>query len=247
MSGNDTVDKTHKNAIIGMRCGPTVQELNIDGKIQLFDIEIATTILVKMVPLDITFDAEVHFSDVLSFTLQAHVAGEIKSIKDVVKADFSLFADFEQSLLDRMIALSNTYITAAKKAADEGLESAQTKLTEVQKSFYNDLSVAKRKLDSAQVAWDKKSADVHATVEATKKSIAADEKSKRDDVDKAEKEFNAKIASLKSSLVGAQNDAAAKVGAANNHLIQVTQDANNKSESRSLVDQRPHAKAFLNS
>ena len=149
----------------------------------------------------------------------------------MVKSDFTLFADFEQTLLDKMIALSNTYITAAKKAADEGLESAQGKLTDVQKDFDNHLSVAKRNLDSAQAAWDKKSADVHAAVNAKKASIAADEKSKRADVDKAQKAFNDKIDSLKSSVVSAQNDAAVKVGAATAHLADVQRDANNRSES----------------
>jgi len=221
---------TTPNPTVDLEFGTKLQHLLVDGKIVLFDLEAPTTIKVDMVPLDVTFDAMLKFCDLLFFKIDAHVVGQVKSLKDIIKEDFSISADFEQSILDHMMALANTYMATAKKATDEGLESAKTKLTDVQKDYDDHLAQAKRDLNDAKAKWDKKSADVQAVVDAQKKMILADEQSKRDDVARAQAVFNQKIADLTSSLNSAKASGAKQIQDAKDHLTGVTNDANKRGE-----------------
>lgn len=221
---------TGTNPKFDLEFGTKLQQLSINGKIALFDSDIATTVQVVMVPPQITFDAELKFSDLLTFKIDAHAAGDIKSIKDVVKADFSLYALLEQKLLDYMMALATTYMATAKKAADEGLDSVTAKLTQAQQQYDDKLASAQRDLAHAQAVWNQKSQDVNQAVESKKTQIKAEEAAKRAAVDAAEKAFNNKIDSLTRSLQQTKNDAAAKVQAASQQLNDTKRNVNNASK-----------------
>ncbi|KAF2207068.1 hypothetical protein CERZMDRAFT_107904 [Cercospora zeae-maydis SCOH1-5] len=222
VSGN-----TKKSPEFDLEFGTKLQQLSIDGKIELFDSDIGVTVDVTMVPPAITFDAELKFSDLLTFKIDAHAAGQIQSIKDVVKSDFSLYADFEQSLLDHMVSLANTYIAVAKKGADEGLESAKAELTEAQAAFDNKVAAAKRDVQVAQVAWNKKNDDINAAATAQINSLKAQLAVKQAAVDQAEKNFNAKLDQLNRNLQQEKDMGARNIQDAQTKLNQAIQDANN--------------------
>ena len=224
--------KTDPNLIIDMDFTPDAQHLMIDGQVKLWEIDAGITITANMLPLDLTFDGELAFSDALDFKLKAHIDGKINSFKDLLHSDFLFEFEFEQHILNDIMARANTYILAAKMAVDEGMDSAKSKLDAAEKEYNDFLNKRQSELGAAKATWDKKSQDTLAAAAAKKAQILADEASKRKSVDDAKAKLDAFILSLEQKLQNTKDNAANEIGKAqknvNDEKSRVDNDVNSK-------------------
>ena len=206
--------KTSPNLVVDLDFTPDAQHLMIDGQVKLWEIDAGITITADLHPLDLTFDGELAFSDALDFKLKAQIAGEIRSLKDLLHSDFSFDFEFEQHILNDIMARANTYILAAKTAVDEGMETAMKKLDAAEKEYNDFLNNKQSELDASKATWDKKNQDTLAAAAAKKSQILADEASKRKSVDDAKAKLDAFIISLEKKLQKTKEDAANEIGKA---------------------------------
>ena len=210
--------KTSPDLIVDLNFTPDAQHVMIDGQVKLWEIDAGITITADLHPLDLTFDGELAFSDALDFKLKAHIAGEIHSLKDLLHSDFSFDFEFEQHILDDVMARANTYILAAKTAVDEGMETAKKKLDAAEKEYNDFLNKKQSELDAAKATWDKKNQDTLAAAAAKKAQILADEASKKKSVDDAKAKLDAFILSLEQKLQKTKDDAANEIGKAQKNV-----------------------------
>ena len=224
--------KTDPNLIVDVEFTPDAQHLMIDGQVKLWEIDAGITINADMLPLDLTFDGELAFSDALDFELKAHVDGKINSLKDFLHSDFLFDFEFEQHILNDIMARANTYILAAKMAIDEGMESAKSKLNAAEKEYNDFLDKKQSELGAAKANWDKKNQDTLTAAAAKKAQILADEASKRKSVDDAKIKLDAFILSLEQKLQNTKGNAANEIGKAqktvNDEKSRIDNDVNGK-------------------
>lgn len=224
--------KTTPNLVVDVNFTPDAQHLMIDGQVKLWDIDASISITAGLHPLDLTFEGQLAFSDALDFTLNAKIAGEIHSLKDVLHSDFLFDFKFEQHILDDIMARANTYILAAKTAVDEGAESAEKKLDVAEKEYNDFLNKKQSELDVAKASWDKKNQDTLVAATAKKAQILADEASKRKSVDDAKAKFDTFILHLEQNLQNTKNSAANEISKAqknvNDEKSKIDNDVNGK-------------------
>jgi hypothetical protein len=210
--------ETTPNLVVDVNFTPDIQHLMINGQVKLWEIDAGILITADLHPLDLSFDGQLAFSDALDFTLKAQIAGEIHSLKDVLNSDFSFDFEFEQHILDDIMARANTYILAAKTAVDEGMESAKKKLDAAEQEYNDFLNKKQSELDVAKTSWDRKNQNTLAAAAAKKAQILADEASKRKSVDDAKAKLDAFILSLEQKLQNTKINAANEIGKAQKNV-----------------------------
>ena len=198
---------TGKDLSLDLKFGSDEQHIMIDGEIRLWELDAAVTIRANLHPLDLSFDSKFAFSDALEFHLSAQIQGEVHSLKDLAHCDFTFDCELEQHIVDYLMAHANSYILTAKKAADEGLDSAKQKLADAQKGFNDVISQKQKELDATKVAWDKQNAATTAAAEVKKKQVLADEANERKKVDEAKAKLDAFINDLEKKFDRAREDA----------------------------------------
>ena len=223
---------TSKDLSFDFAFGAGEQHLALDGEIRLWDLDIAITVHADLNPLDLAFTAKLAFSDVLEFLLSARITGEIHSLKDLANCDFAFEADMEQHILDYFMAHANSYILAAKKAADEGIDEAKAKLADAEKNFNDVINKKQAEVDAKKVAWDKQNAATLAAVNAKKAKVQADGAAKRKAVDDAKKRLDAFIVDLTKKLDKTKSDAIDEINEAekalNNEKAKIDRDVDSK-------------------
>ncbi|MCJ1353311.1 MAG: hypothetical protein MMC33_003296 [Icmadophila ericetorum] len=223
---------TNKDLSFDLAFAEGQQHFALDGQIRLWDLDIAITIHADLHPLTLDFTAELDFSDALKFMLSAHIVGEVHSLKDLANCDFTFEADMEQHILDYVMAHANSYILAAKKASDEGIDAAKAKLEEAEKAFNDIINKKQVELDAKKAAWDKQNAATIAAVNAKKAKVQGDEAEKRKAVDDAKKKLDAFIDDLTKKLDKTRNDAKQEIDKAektlNEEKKRIDRDVDNK-------------------
>ena len=221
-----------KDLSLALEFGKDLQQVSLDGHVRLWELEVGVTLMAKLNPLDLLINADLDFSDVLKFHIDAKIDGQIQSLKEIGKCDFAFEAFLEQHIVDYIMAHANTYILTAKKAADEGIDSAKSVLASAQKKFDDLINQKEAELDAAKALWDKQNAATVAAANARKASVANDEARARQAVVDAKAKFDAAIARLQARLNQTKQNAAAEIqkaaGALNSAKTDMDNDINSK-------------------
>ena len=200
-----------QNLSLGLEFSKDLQQMLFDGQIRLWELDVGVTLKAKLSPLKLFIDADLDFSDIFRFHVEAEADGEIHNLKELSKCDFTFEATLEQHIVEYIMAHANSYILVAKKAADEGIGSAEAKLRLAQKSFDDLINQKQAELNAAKAIWDKRNAATVATANMSKANAAHDEALTRQAVADAKKKFDDAIAKLETRLNQAKLTADAEI------------------------------------
>lgn len=215
---------------------PSLQHVLVDGKIRVYDMDASIVLRAEMEPFDLLLDFNLDFSNALVFEVNGHVVGKLTGLKDVVKEDFSLYAKFEQHILDFIASHGNTYVVAGKLALENDTTAATAKLKAAQEAYNNLINQKTRELASARTLWEATSKTTTDAVKQRKDQIKAEDTRRRQDVVDAKARFDGKIQQLSGSLNNTKANAARQIADAAKKVIDAksTADASVDGASRGL-------------
>ncbi len=120
-----------KDATVSLSLGSSQQSVSIDGSISLFGSSIGLTILLHLLPTpSFVFKFQLHFTDLLDFTVYAKTIGDHVDLSDLADLDFSLRAVFEQDVVEYVRDQINLSFEALKKGINQNLDDAKKKVEE---------------------------------------------------------------------------------------------------------------------
>ena len=177
-----------------------LQRILFDGQVRLWELTVGVTLKAELNPLNLIINADLDFSDIFKFHIEATIDGEIHNLKEIGKCDFTFEATLEQHIIEYIMAHANSYILVAKKAADEKIGSAEAQLKLAQKNFDDLISQKQAELNAAKALWDKQNAATVATANVRKENVAHSEALMRQAVADAKRKFDDAIAKLEARL-----------------------------------------------
>lgn len=217
-----------KNATFDLEFGPTTQKLTVDGALHFLDMEVALFLELEILPTPkFQFDFVLHFTQVLTFSVDATMSGPVSNLRDLSGLDFSLHAEFEQHVLDYVRDSVVSSLEAAKKNATAALQDAQQQVSAEKAKMLNDIENAKVTLQAQYQSWLQHSNAIHNASGAVIDKYMSDLKALQDDIDAKRIQFNLDIKAAEGKVQQANADRADKVRAAQAAVTKAKADWDN--------------------
>ena len=238
--------KDPPKALFNLELGLGNGHLLLDGKVELFDLMASIHLEITMQTdlVQIIFDFEIDFTEHLKLSIKATLAiGEnekpqdtvagtashdtLGQLRDMSGLDFNLEVDFQQDLVDYMVAQANTWFLAARKQVDSEFSTLQQHLDQAEKDFNTAIDTAQKDLDTKLVVWQKKQAQVHGEFDRVNQSAQSEAQRLQSDVDAAKAKFDAVINALEKKLEDTKEKEALAITNAENAVTQEQLKADN--------------------
>ncbi|CCO30909.1 hypothetical protein BN14_04942 [Rhizoctonia solani AG-1 IB] len=204
-----------KQASLDLQIGSTTQILKVDGAIEFLDAYIGLTLDLEIMPKPkFSFNFTLHFTDLLTFIVDAEMIESEVDLKDLSKLGFKLHALFEQHLVEYIRGQVHASLEALEKRADDSIDAAKAAVAEKEKEYQKGIQNAKAKLDKAYRSWVTKSNQVHVESQAFIDSYMKQLHILQGNVDNERLTFNAKLKKAEGGVQHANADRAAKMRAA---------------------------------
>ncbi|KAF8557569.1 hypothetical protein OG21DRAFT_277948 [Imleria badia] len=176
-------------ATLECHIGVSKQQLVIDGIVTLFDMKAQTYIDVQFLPKPkFKFYLLLQFASVFMFKLDAELLGSIHD--RLSDADFSLYAELENVILEYISQQLIELFDAAEVAATQGLEVAQGKVEEAQKAREDAISGAEKNVEDAEKEWQSYERSFWSSSQSIIDRYLSEISRLRAEVDKARTDFN---------------------------------------------------------
>ncbi|KAG8860085.1 hypothetical protein FRB96_004108 [Tulasnella sp. 330] len=190
-------------AAIDCSIGKTSQKTSIDGMVTFFDAGTAIHMEADVLPTPkLDFQLQLHFSDILSFKLNAKVAGAV-SFTDLKDTDFIFDAEMDQTILAHI----NSLLDEVFKNAHRVLENDKG----TQKSSPPDRAATTAEHARVKQAWLDKQAAVLLEYNTIVEKCSADLKAHEDQLKTAKSERDQVESSGRAKLESAANENAAQI------------------------------------
>ncbi|KAG8734262.1 hypothetical protein FRC10_011809 [Ceratobasidium sp. 414] len=201
-----------KDATLSLQIGSTIQQLHVDGAISLPGLYVGTTLQLEILPKPtFSFDFTLHFTDLLTFVVDAKMTGEIMDLQNLGSSQFgfSLHAVFEQHLLDYVRDQVHTLLEALKKQGDVTTQDTANK-TEAQK-LQDGIQSAQEQLGVDYQTWLKYSQKVQADSQEFIGDYVKMLHYLQGDVETKRQEYNMKLKDAEGAVQQANAERAAKM------------------------------------
>ncbi|KAG9099671.1 hypothetical protein FRC07_010504, partial [Ceratobasidium sp. 392] len=206
--------QTGKDATLSLQIGSAVQQLHVDGAIRFLDLYVGITLQLEILPKPtFSFDFTLHFTDLLTFIVDAKMTGQITKLEDLASSrfGFALHAVFEQHLVDYVREQVHKLLEAVKKQADVAIKSAEDKVQAEEQKLQNGIQSAQNQLTADYDTWQQYSQKVHAD---SQKFIDGYMKKLHDlqgDVETQRQAYNTKLKNAEGAVQQANAERAAKM------------------------------------
>ncbi|KAF8434528.1 hypothetical protein L210DRAFT_3410298 [Boletus edulis BED1] len=203
--------------------GVSKQQLIVDGVVTLFDTKTQTYINIQFLPEPIfKFYSLLQFANIFMFKLDAELLGSIHD--RLSDADFSLYAELENDILDYIAQQIIEQFEAAKVAATEGLEVAQEKVSEAQKLWKDAIADAEKRVENAQKEWESYERNIRSSSQPIVDNYLSEISRLQGEVDKARQDYNNALEAAQRAVNQANQDRGAALAAAQRDVGNAKQD-----------------------
>lgn len=218
-------------AEVNCNIGVSKQQLVIDGVVKLFDMQAQTYVDIQFLPEPIfkfylyvravarAYQALIHvisrmlqFARIFMFKLDAELIGSINT--NPGDADFSLYAELENDILEYIAQQVMEQLEAAKAAATEGLEAAQAKVEEAQRSWEAAIREAEKKVDAAKQEWEAYERSVRSESQPIIDNYLSEISRLQSDVENARRTYNNAMEDAERAVEQANRDRGVALAAA---------------------------------
>ncbi|KAG9094206.1 hypothetical protein FRC06_011055 [Ceratobasidium sp. 370] len=204
-----------KQAILDLQIGSTTQQLKVDGAIKFLGAYIGLTLNLEIMPKPtFSFNFTLHFTDLLTFMVEARMTGGGADLKHLSGLNFSLHALFEQHLVDHVREQVLASLETLKHRADAAIQSAELKVQREETKLQDGINEAKANLEKKYQSWVEHSKKIHADSQAVIDSYMAKLHKLQAKVDDERKAFNIKLKDAEGAVQHANANRAAKMRAA---------------------------------
>ncbi|KAG9075566.1 hypothetical protein FS749_012757 [Ceratobasidium sp. UAMH 11750] len=204
-----------KKATLDLQVGFATQQLKVDGAIEFLGAYVGLTLNLEIMPKPtFSFNFTLHFTDLLTFMVDAQMIGDTVDLKDLSGLNFSLHALFEQHLVEHIRDQVVASLEALKHRTDTAIQGAEIKVQQEEKALQDGINEAQKKLDAAYESWNQHSNKVHAESQASIDGYTQQRRVLQTKVDDERRAFNAKLKSAEGAVQHANADRAAKLRAA---------------------------------
>lgn len=181
------------------------------------------------------------FANLYMFKVDAELLGSIRD--PLSDADFSLYAELENDILDYIAQQIIEQFEAVKVAATQGLEVAQKKVGEAEKAWDDAIADAKKKLEDAQKVWESHERSVLSSGQDVIDRYLSEISRLQGDVDKACDAYDNAMRNAERAVEQANLDRAAALAAAERDVENAKHDMNKSIDAAQR--QLDHAEAAL--
>lgn len=220
-----------EDATMNLDLTTTEQAFSIDGAISFLGSK--KGVYVSMSNKGIEFQFEENFFNLLKYEMRGKSSGEITKPSSL---DFQLAADMQNDITSFLKNDVSSKINTALSDAKQGINAAQKKVDQTQKTYQAQFDKAQRKVLNAQKDADAYLKKLQADMTSAKKKYASEVGKAQKDLDsaqaaynsafakasgavqKAEKEFNSGIATAQAKVNKAQRDYNAGISSAQKAL-----------------------------
>ncbi|QRV90278.1 hypothetical protein RhiJN_18296 [Ceratobasidium sp. AG-Ba] len=204
-----------KDATIDLELGSTTQKLDVDGAIEFLGSYIGLTLELEIMPHpSFSFEFVLHFTSLLTFTVEAQMIGETANLKDLSGLNFSLHAIFEQHLVEHVRDQVVASLEALKHRTDEAIHAAEEKVQQEEQKLQDGINDARKRLKKTYDSWIQHSNKVHADSQAFIDNYTKQLHALQGKVDNERQAFNLKLKNAEGAVQHANADRAAKMRAA---------------------------------
>ncbi|KAG8775918.1 hypothetical protein FRC12_001190 [Ceratobasidium sp. 428] len=204
-----------KQATLDLRIGSTVQQLKVDGAIEFLGAYIGLTLNLEILPRPtFWFNFTLHFTDLLTFLVDARMIGDDVDLKDLTKLNFSLHALFEQHLIEHIRDQLVASLEALKHRTDDAIKDAEVKVQQEEQHVQAGIASAQNELDNKYKLWIQHSNKVHADSQVFIDRYMKELRGFQTKVDDARKSFNASLKQAEGNVQHANAKRAAEMRAA---------------------------------
>lgn len=229
-----------KDASVGLTLSTEEQSLMIDGAFSFLGLE--EGIYVDISNEGVEFKFEQDFFGQLTFEIEGKSSGSLAKPKTM---DFALSGEMDNNITQYLKTQVKDKIDAALDAAQDGIDSAQAKVSKARKAYQKRYNPAKKSLDTAQkdadAYLDKLTKELSSAKSTYAKKIDSAEKSitnakqaydqaltkAQNDVDNAEKKYNNALNSAQDKVNSAQRTYDNGITNAQNDVINAQNKYNN--------------------
>ncbi|KAF8122693.1 hypothetical protein EV363DRAFT_1553609, partial [Boletus edulis] len=203
--------------------GVSKQQLIVDGVVTLFDTKAQAYIHIEFLPEPIfKFYLLLQFANIFMFKLDAKLLGSIHD--RLSDADFSLYAELENDILDYIAQQIIEQFAAAKVAATEGLEAAEEKVSETQKLWEDAIADAEKRVENAQKEWESYERGIWSSSQPIIDNYLSEIPRLQGEVDKARKGYNNALEAAQRTVNQANQDRDAALATAQRNVDNAKRD-----------------------
>ncbi len=190
-----------RDATVSLSLGSSQQSVSIDGSIALLGSSVGLTVQLQVLPTpSFFFQFQLHFTDLLDFTVDAQMIGDHVDLNNLTDLDFSLHALFEQHLVEYIRDQVISSLEALKKGINQHLDDAKKKVEEEKVKWQADISAAQAKLDHDYQSWTQHSNEIHASSQKIIDDYMARLHELQADVDRERLAFNQRMKDFEGGL-----------------------------------------------
>ncbi|KAG9096176.1 hypothetical protein FRC06_008959, partial [Ceratobasidium sp. 370] len=203
-----------KEATLSLQIGSAIQQLHVDGAISLPGSDVGITLQLEILPKPtFSFDFTLHFTDLLTFVVDAKMTGEIADLKNLGSSHFgfALHAVFEQHLIDYVREKVHDMLEALKKQADVAIQDAEDKVEAEEQNLRNGVQSAQNQLDADYQTWLEYSQKVHADSQKFIDNYMKKLHDLQGGVETQRQKYNAKLKDAEGAVQQANAERAAKM------------------------------------
>lgn len=223
---------TKPDPVVDIELSASKQYVLIDGAVELWGgvVSAALHLEANIYPKP-TFDfwVDLRLSDLFILKLQAKLTGtdkvNLKDLKTLANADFSVYGLMEQHLVEYVMAQLEQQVESARAASKQGFDSLKKTLDEQEAAFKAGCQKAIDELEAARAVWQQKRDAVHAEFDRVKASVEEKSRQLQSSVDSAEASFKKAIADATRALEEAKATASAEIRAAERDVDEAQRDS----------------------
>ncbi|KAG9075547.1 hypothetical protein FS749_012774 [Ceratobasidium sp. UAMH 11750] len=204
-----------KKATLDLQVGFATQQLKVDGAIKFLGAYVGLTLNLEIMPKPtFSFNFTLHFTDLLTFMVDAQMIGDTVDLKNLSGLNFSLHALFEQHLVEHIRDQVVASLETLKHRTDTAIQGAEMKVQQEEKALQDGINDAQKNLDATYQAWIQHSNKVHAESQASIDSYTQQRRVLQTKADDERRAHNVKLKNAEGGVQHAKADRAAKLRAA---------------------------------